>query len=152
MIREWYNPGKHADWDVTGKCGEDVKLERSPGWNLVRAERPKLSIFAYVENQKRPKVSELKTSTNSIDNTHELHRNCTSAAWSLRRVDEFTRSDVTVEWNSSTASRGGTGSTTPPAYGLDKPRSTTRDPSCSSTPALKSRPWTPTFLVMSDVS
>ncbi|POM69129.1 LOW QUALITY PROTEIN: Reverse transcriptase [Phytophthora palmivora] len=33
-------------WDVARRRGEDVKLECSPGWNLVRAERSKLCIYA----------------------------------------------------------------------------------------------------------
>ncbi|POM79452.1 Hypothetical protein PHPALM_2879, partial [Phytophthora palmivora] len=44
-------------WDVARRRGEDVKLELSPGWNLVRAERSKISIYAYVEKKAGPKVS-----------------------------------------------------------------------------------------------
>ena len=38
-----------ARWDVDGERGEDVKLERSPSLNLVRAERSDCHVFAYVE-------------------------------------------------------------------------------------------------------
>ena len=36
-------------WDVAGEGGEDVKLERSPGLNLVRADRSDSHVFEYVE-------------------------------------------------------------------------------------------------------
>ncbi|POM63185.1 hypothetical protein PHPALM_27546, partial [Phytophthora palmivora] len=42
-------------WDAARRRGKDVKLERSPGWNLVRAERSKLCIYAYVEKKAGPK-------------------------------------------------------------------------------------------------
>ena len=35
----------------------DVKLGRSPGWNLVRAERSRLCIFAYVENKAEGEIN-----------------------------------------------------------------------------------------------
>ena len=38
-----------------GEGREDVKLGRSPGWNLVRAERSRLCIYAYVEEDRRIK-------------------------------------------------------------------------------------------------
>ena len=32
--------------------GGDVKLGRSPGWNLVQAERSRLCIYAFVETER----------------------------------------------------------------------------------------------------
>ncbi|POM58039.1 LOW QUALITY PROTEIN: Reverse transcriptase [Phytophthora palmivora] len=52
-MEEFYNLIRK--WNAASRCGEDVKLERSPGWNLVRAERSELCIFAYVEKQMKPK-------------------------------------------------------------------------------------------------
>ena len=37
--------------NVARESGEDDKLERSPGLNPVRVERPSFCIFAYVEKQ-----------------------------------------------------------------------------------------------------
>ena len=37
--------------NVSARGGGDVKLGRSPGWNMVRAERSKLCIYAFVEKQ-----------------------------------------------------------------------------------------------------
>ncbi|POM71342.1 Hypothetical protein PHPALM_12106 [Phytophthora palmivora] len=56
-------------WDAARRRGEDVKLERSPGWNLVRAERSKLWIYAYVEKKAGSKVSKRK-------NRHTIHLKC----------------------------------------------------------------------------
>ena len=39
--------------------GEDVKLERSPGLNLVRAERSNCCIYAFVEKHPVEKVNKL---------------------------------------------------------------------------------------------
>ncbi|POM70504.1 LOW QUALITY PROTEIN: Hypothetical protein PHPALM_13041, partial [Phytophthora palmivora] len=75
-------------WDVARRRGEDVKLERSPGWNLVRAERSKICIYAYVEKGTGPlKVSNWE---NSTYNTREMHGNHTWAIASLRK-DEYAR-------------------------------------------------------------
>ncbi|POM72680.1 LOW QUALITY PROTEIN: Reverse transcriptase [Phytophthora palmivora] len=80
-------------WDAARRRGEDVKLERSPGWNLVRAERSKLCIYAYVEKKAGPKVSKRIDSTN---NTREMHGKQTLAIASLRK-DEYARSDVIMD-------------------------------------------------------
>ncbi|OWY95134.1 hypothetical protein PHMEG_00034942, partial [Phytophthora megakarya] len=77
-------------WDVASERGEDAKLERSPGWNLVRAERSELCIFAYVEKREKPEVSK------QIDNTCELHKKPTFAIANLRR-DDYSRTDVVME-------------------------------------------------------
>ena len=38
--------------NVSARSEENVKLGRSPGWNLARAERSKLCVYAYVEKKK----------------------------------------------------------------------------------------------------
>ncbi|CAI5701516.1 unnamed protein product [Peronospora effusa] len=42
--------------DVPRETREDGKLGRSPGWNLVRAERSNCCIFAYVEKQPKEEM------------------------------------------------------------------------------------------------
>ncbi|OWZ03646.1 LOW QUALITY PROTEIN: hypothetical protein PHMEG_00024584 [Phytophthora megakarya] len=64
--------------NVASERGEDAKLERSPGWNLVQAERSEICIFVYVEKREKPEVSK------QIDNTCELHKNPTFAIANLR--------------------------------------------------------------------
>ncbi|POM78838.1 Hypothetical protein PHPALM_3584 [Phytophthora palmivora] len=76
-------------WDVDRRRGEDVKLERSSGWNLVRAKRSKLCIYAHVEKNAGSKVSKR---TNSTFKTSEIHGKQTLAIASLRK-DEYARSD-----------------------------------------------------------
>ena len=48
--------------------GGDVKLGRSPGWNLARAERSRLRIYAFVEGQR--KDQEINDQINPIANIH----------------------------------------------------------------------------------
>ena len=52
--------------NVYVRGGVDVKPERSPGWNLVRAERFRLCIYAFVEKQ--VKVQEVNYQADPIDN------------------------------------------------------------------------------------
>ncbi|GMF53899.1 unnamed protein product [Phytophthora fragariaefolia] len=66
--------------DSTRVGREDVKLERSPGWNPVRAERSRFCIFAYVEKQSKAAVDKV------IDNTCDLAN--------LHQTDEYSRSEV----------------------------------------------------------
>ncbi|OWZ14289.1 LOW QUALITY PROTEIN: reverse transcriptase [Phytophthora megakarya] len=74
--------------NVASECGQDAKLERSPGWNLVRAERSEICIFAYVEKREKPEVSK------PIDNTCEVHNKPTFA--NLRKND-YSHTDVVME-------------------------------------------------------
>ncbi|POM70450.1 LOW QUALITY PROTEIN: Hypothetical protein PHPALM_13109 [Phytophthora palmivora] len=96
-MEEFYNlilvRPHQSRWDVARRRGEDVKLERSPGWNLVRAERSKLCIYAYVEKKTGPKVS---NRANSTYNIRKMHGNHTWAIESLR-MNEYARSDVVME-------------------------------------------------------
>ncbi|GMF34367.1 unnamed protein product [Phytophthora fragariaefolia] len=92
----WASPSvvqpHQACWNVTWQRGEDVKLGRSPGWHLVRAERSELYIFTYIERWPGQKVN---TPTDAIGNTCELKS--TSAVASLRRINEFSRSEMMME-------------------------------------------------------
>ena len=45
-----------ARWNVAGEGGEDDKLGRSPGLNLVRAERSDCHVFAYVEKSSKDDI------------------------------------------------------------------------------------------------
>ncbi|OWZ13093.1 hypothetical protein PHMEG_00013645 [Phytophthora megakarya] len=76
--------------NVASECGEDAKLERSPGCNLVRAERSEICIFAYIEKREKPEVSK------QIDNACELHKKSTFAIADLRK-DDYSRTDVVME-------------------------------------------------------
>ena len=48
--------------------GGDVKLGRSSGWNLVRAERSRLCIYAFVEKQAKNQA--VNDQVESIPNIH----------------------------------------------------------------------------------
>ncbi|OWZ17962.1 hypothetical protein PHMEG_0008017 [Phytophthora megakarya] len=96
--REIHDPGKCPmeefnnlirQWNVANECGEDAKLERSPGWNLVRAERSEICVFAFVDNREKPEDSK------QIDNTCELHKKPTFAITNLRK-DDYYRTDVVM--------------------------------------------------------
>ncbi|GMF64211.1 unnamed protein product [Phytophthora fragariaefolia] len=72
-----------------GRVGrEDVKLERSPGWNPVRAERSRFCIYAYVEKQSKAVVNKV------IDNTCDLEKESATAIANLHQTDEYSRSEV----------------------------------------------------------
>ncbi|OWZ22130.1 LOW QUALITY PROTEIN: hypothetical protein PHMEG_0003219 [Phytophthora megakarya] len=84
----------HAShWDVYFEGGENGKLERSPGWSLVRAERSKFCIYAYVDRQAKSKVSSPK---DPINNTREIHEKRAFTIARLRK-DEYARSYVVME-------------------------------------------------------
>ncbi|OWZ13203.1 LOW QUALITY PROTEIN: hypothetical protein PHMEG_00013518 [Phytophthora megakarya] len=77
---------------VPRASGEDIKLERSPGWNPVRAERSKYCIYAYANKattDRGRKESDLR------GNTCNLHSYAANIA-SLPRIGEFGRSDAEV--------------------------------------------------------
>ncbi|GMF30955.1 unnamed protein product [Phytophthora fragariaefolia] len=75
---------------------EAVKLDRSPVWNSVRAERSKFCIYAYVEKQSKSEVRKL---IRSIDNTRGIDDERTMASSTMHQVDEFGRSEVTMALN-----------------------------------------------------
>ncbi|GMF44490.1 unnamed protein product [Phytophthora fragariaefolia] len=64
---------------------EDAKLERSPGWNPVRAERSRFCIYVYVEKQSKAVVNKV------IDNTCDLEKESATAIANLR---QYSRSKV----------------------------------------------------------
>ena len=79
--------------DAAGTSREDVKLGFSPGWNLVRAERSRLCIYAFVER---------KLVDGRDDEQDELHNTCDSSKClcyvsSVRRHDEYARSPTKME-------------------------------------------------------
>ena len=90
MIRQWYNPTKHAG--ILPANAEKMLLGRSPGLNLVRAERSRMCIFAYV---KKTSIKGVSTLTNEIDNA--LGRKTVSKVDCLKRIDKYSRSAVEME-------------------------------------------------------
>ena len=73
---------------VAGSSGEDVKLERSPGLNLVRAERSDCCIYAFVEKhpvKKVDKVDEL------FGNKSDFYMYPVAVVANTRVSDEFSR-------------------------------------------------------------
>ncbi|GMG17906.1 unnamed protein product [Phytophthora fragariaefolia] len=91
-----------SDKDLRRVVGrEDVKLERSPGWNPVRAERSRFCIYAYVEKQSKAAVNKV------IDNTCDLEKESAAALANLHQTDEYSRSKVKMILDiSSGESRG----------------------------------------------
>ncbi|POM60201.1 LOW QUALITY PROTEIN: hypothetical protein PHPALM_30967 [Phytophthora palmivora] len=75
---------------VFGVCVEDVKLGLSPGWNPVRAERSRYCVYAYVEKRSESTVNKL---ISPIENACDLPAPAIS---SLRPIDEYSRSNVTM--------------------------------------------------------
>ena len=79
--------------DVAGTSREDAKLGRSPGWNLVRAERSRLCVYAFLER---------KVVDGSDDKQDDLHNTCDSSNClrsfsSVRRHEEYARSPTKKE-------------------------------------------------------
>ncbi|GMF31593.1 unnamed protein product [Phytophthora fragariaefolia] len=91
-----------SDEDIRRVVGrEDVKLERSPGWNAVRDERSRFCIYAYVEKQSKAAVNKV------IDNTCDLEKESATAIANLHQTDEYSRSEVKMILDiSSGESRG----------------------------------------------
>ena len=71
-----------------------MKLGRSPGWNLVRAERSRLCIYAYVEKRMDRELDQV---TGSPFNTCDLNLNLPYSVSNIRRVDEYSRSKTVME-------------------------------------------------------
>ena len=80
--------------NVSVRGGGDVKLGRSPGWNLVRAERSRLCIYAFVEKQ--VKGHEVNDQADPIANIR-IDSTCVPVISSVQRIDEYTRSAVKME-------------------------------------------------------
>ncbi|GMF40660.1 unnamed protein product [Phytophthora fragariaefolia] len=81
----------HYAWgDATRVSREEVKLERSPGWNPVRAERSKFCIYAYVGKPSKAAVNKV------IDNTCDLEKESATAIANRHQADEYSRSEVKV--------------------------------------------------------
>ena len=72
----------------------DVKLERSPGWNLVRAEHSRLCTYAFVERQL--KNQEVNDRVKPIANIRN-NSTCVPAISSVKGTDEYTRTQVKME-------------------------------------------------------
>ncbi|GMF44442.1 unnamed protein product [Phytophthora fragariaefolia] len=78
-----------SDEDLRRVVGrEDVKLERSPGWNPVRAERSRFCIYAYVEKQSKATVIKV------VDNSCDLQKESATVIANLHQTDEYSRSEV----------------------------------------------------------
>ncbi|OWZ23107.1 hypothetical protein PHMEG_0002063 [Phytophthora megakarya] len=86
QIRQWFNPTKHMD----------VKLGRWSGWNPIRAERSRYCIYAFVN---KTSVDQVSKKPDLHGNRCDLHGKRTFAISSLRLVDEYARSDVTMSVN-----------------------------------------------------
>ena len=93
ILRKWYVPTKHAG--MLPRCEENVKLGRSPGWNLIRAERYRLCIYAFIEKGKVDNsINRLTGRTLSIC---DLDSSSFPSIASLRRPDEYARSTTKME-------------------------------------------------------
>ena len=77
-----------ACWNVSAQGGGDVKLERSSGWNLARAERSRLCIYAFVEGPGRDREI-----NDRIDPIADIHKDLAlvSSISSVKRVDDYAR-------------------------------------------------------------
>ena len=72
---------------------ENAKLGRSPGWNLVRAERSKLCVYAFVEKQL---IKERGDRQDDPPNTCDSSKILRSVS-NIRRHDEYARSPTQME-------------------------------------------------------
>ena len=79
--------------DVAGTSREDAKLARSPGWILVRAERSRLCVYAFVQ---RTEVDGSEDNQDDRKNTCDS-LNCLRSISSVRRHDEYARSLTKME-------------------------------------------------------
>ena len=86
---------KQACRDASRECREDVKLERSPGLNLVRVERSSLCIIAYVKKKKTDRES--KQNADMKTNISRSKSKRVSSVSSLNMIDEYSRSEPTME-------------------------------------------------------
>ena len=71
--------------NISVRGGGNVKLGRSPGWNLVRAGRSRLCIYAF--DEKEVKDQEVNDQAGSIANIRN-DSTCVPAITSVRRIDE----------------------------------------------------------------
>ncbi|POM62559.1 LOW QUALITY PROTEIN: hypothetical protein PHPALM_28275 [Phytophthora palmivora] len=78
---------------ASGICRKDVKLGRSPDWNPVRAERSRYCIFAFVNKKSVDQGSRIP---DLRGNTYDLNGNRAVAISSVRQVDDYSRSEVTM--------------------------------------------------------
>ena len=81
-------------WNVFAQGGGDVKLGRSPGWNLERAERSWLWTYAFVEGLQ--KDQEINDQIDPIANILSDFTLVSSIA-SVKRVNEYARSHVKID-------------------------------------------------------
>ena len=81
--------------NVSTQSGGDVKLGRSPGWNLARAERSRLYIYAFVEKKLRDQ--EVEGQINPTANTCDLEIKGLRSISSVRQADEYMRSPTKME-------------------------------------------------------
>ena len=131
---------REACWNVSPQGGGDVKLESSPRWNLARAERSRLCIYAFVEGPRRDKEV-----NDRIDPIANIHKDFTlvSSTSSVKRVDDYARSPVRMELDLAPGESRGYWKYHTPENGSSKQkrwaRSTMRKPRCCSIPALKCR-------------
>ncbi|OWZ06628.1 hypothetical protein PHMEG_00021094 [Phytophthora megakarya] len=82
-----FNPTKNKG------CREDVKLGRSSGWNPIRAERSRYSIYAF---ESKTSVDQVSERPDLHSNTSDLHGKRTFVISSLRQIDEYAGSKVTM--------------------------------------------------------
>ena len=83
-----------ACWNVSNQGGGDVKVGRSPGWNLARAECSRLCIYAFVEGQR--KVQENSDWTYPIANKHN-DSTLVSSISSVKRLNDYARLPVRMK-------------------------------------------------------
>ncbi|POM72921.1 LOW QUALITY PROTEIN: Eukaryotic/viral aspartic protease, active site, partial [Phytophthora palmivora] len=86
QIRQWFNPAKHA-----GMLPESA--EKMPGWNPVRAERSRYCIYVFVNKRSVDRGSK---NPGLHGNTYDLNGNRAVAISSIRQVDDYSRSEVTL--------------------------------------------------------
>ena len=106
-----------ARWDAAGEGGEDNKLGRSPGLNLVRAGRSDCHVFAYVEKRFKEDIAVKKIGNISkIENYPAVHVAC------LTEPNGFAREDAVMGyWTYYPANLGAIGRIMPLQNGSSKP-------------------------------
>ena len=86
----------------------NVKLGRSPGWNLARADRSRRCIYAYVK--KKNEDLDVNDHVIPIANTSEFTSAVCSVS-SVKRVDEYALSPIKMELDLTWANQEDTGRT-----------------------------------------
>ncbi|OWY97793.1 hypothetical protein PHMEG_00031590, partial [Phytophthora megakarya] len=93
QIRQWLNSTtKHMDM-LPEAAQKMLKQGRSSGWNPIRAERSRYCIYAFVN---KTSVDQVSKRSDLHGNTCDMHGKRTFAISSLRRVDEYAKSEVTM--------------------------------------------------------